>query len=161
MPLVPKPPSKRTLAIVQAIYVDDATYALTGQQLGLSTVRVRQIYARFAWQCLSRRYRPDRQKYGPEFTLLDETFIPIDKELAQYNVAVRSGGMSRWSSSEMKADGFTLTRWRSDLHRVIMVQRTLYDDGVEKWECNEHFFDQSLDHPERQTGKSGIYTQLP
>lgn len=174
MPLLFETSNEKTLFIASAVYYDDASYQELGKLLGLTGGGVRDHYKRFVRKASSYRGRNrfDKPTVGNWqqrrdrllcLDLLDERFIPIDPDLAHYNIRIKSDEVGYWSYKSGKTNhrGLNVDEWVSLRHLAIMMRKTTNEDGVEFWECNEHFFNQCLEHPDRQKGKNGIFTSIP
>lgn len=161
--------NERIMRIARAVYDDDATFSAIGERLGISAQRAQQLYKAYASKCARARRvtgrTVKRNDLNLNLTLLTVVLKPIRKELAWYNVIAKTCGRSRWKRDDSNqvptGPDFKVEQWISELHQVVMIRRTVYNSGMEFWECNAHFFNQCMLYPERQSGKNGIFTKLP
>ena len=174
MPLKFETLIERELFIAGAIYHDDMTYAEVGKLVGVSANRIGQIYARFVRRCETfRRFRAQgrylRRDMRIGYDMLDVAWIPIDKALAEYNISKKciehqkGWDIGHWALECRYTFGDDLRQsmYKSRTHSIGMMRMTVGGDGIEYWECNKHFFEKSLERPELQKSRNGIFTAIP
>lgn len=162
----------RNKVIMDEIYNHNAKVKDLAEQYGISTSRVRDIYQEMIAMNLELlKIRPDSDlEYVSRFGFtISLQFIPISEELALFNIEQKTNS-EQWRArlngeSEEFDDGSVLleqyyqydSKYR---HKLIMLRKVKLTTGESIWLVNKHYYEKSLENPEMQKAKEGVYTSI-
>jgi len=162
----------RNKVIMDKIYNHNAKVKDLAEQYSISTSRVRDIYQEMiALNLELLKIRPDYDlehinRFG--FTIVLQ-FIPISEELALFNIEQKTNS-GHWRTrlngeSEVFDDGSVLLEqyYQYDCkyrHKLTMLRKVKFPTGESIWLVNKHYYEKSLENPEMQKAKEGVYTSI-